>query len=35
MHADTLTGHAELRRVFTVHAKANGEFREQAGAACA
>jgi hypothetical protein len=35
MHADTLTGHAELSRMFTVHANANGGLREQAGAACA
>ena len=31
VHADTLTGHAEISRVFTVQAEANAELREQAG----
>ena len=32
-HAETLTGHAEISRVFTVQAEANTELREQAGVA--
>ena len=33
MHADTLTGHAEISRVFTGQAEANAELRDQAAAA--
>lgn len=33
VHADTLTGHAEISRVFTVQAEANTELRQQALAA--
>jgi transcriptional regulator with XRE-family HTH domain len=31
VHAETLTGHAEISRVFTGQAEANAELREQAG----
>ena len=33
VHAETLTGHAEIGRVFTGQAEANAELREQAGSA--
>jgi transcriptional regulator with XRE-family HTH domain len=33
VHAETLTGHAEISRVFTVQAEANAELRDQAGSA--
>jgi transcriptional regulator with XRE-family HTH domain len=33
VHADTLTGHAEISHVFTSQAKANSELREQAAVA--
>jgi hypothetical protein len=33
VHADTLTGHAEISQVFTVQAEANAELRDQAAAA--
>jgi hypothetical protein len=33
VHADTLTGHAEISRVFTGQAEANAELREHAAAA--
>lgn len=33
VHADILTGHAEISRVFTVQAEANAELREQAESA--